>query len=307
MEHSKIMVIVNPAAGGGNCGRLWPTVQIRLKELGLTFDSAVTQAPGHAITLAAEAEQAGYALVVSVGGDGTLHEIVNGLLSDHPQGRPNAVVAVVPVGTGGDFGRTLGIPRDWKQACQHLLGDKTRILDVGEMAYIGQHGGEEHRYFVNVAGLGFDGEVTARTNISSKRFGGTIPYFTSLVLTLFNYVNKDVELHMDDRQMPGRMNSVVVANGAWFGGGMFIAPNASPDDGLFDVVMIGDVGKLELLQTMPRVYNGTHLTHPKVKVARAREVSVVSQQEMFLQADGEALGRAPVTFAIRSQALCLRI
>jgi diacylglycerol kinase (ATP) len=306
VEQRKTMVIVNPAAGGGNCSRLWPSVQNRFQELGLTFDTAVTQAPGHAMTLAAEADKAGYALIVSVGGDGTLHEIVNGLLGNHPHERPDAVVAVIPLGTGADFVRTLGIPRDWEQACQHLLDDKTRVFDVGEMAYVGQHG-EEHRYFVNVAGLGFDGEVTARTNVSSKRLGGTIPYFTSLVLTLFNYVNKDVELHMDDREMPGRMNSVVVANGAWFGGGMFIAPNASPDDGMFDVVMIGDVGKLELLQTMPRVYNGTHLTHPKVRVARAREVSVVSQQEMFLQADGEALGRAPVSFAIRSQALTLKV
>lgn len=300
------MAIVNPAAGDGKCGHLWPSVQECMVRLGLAFDVTMTQAPGHAMTLAAQAAKQGYDMVISIGGDGTLHEIVNGILRTCPQGLAETLIGVVPVGTGGDFVRTLDIPRTWEQACAHLLGDKVRILDVGEMAFIGASG-EEHRYFVNVAGLGFDGEVTARSNISSKRFGGTIPYFTSLVLTLFNYVNKDVELHMDDHDMPGRMNSVVVANGAWFGGGMFIAPNASPDDGMFDVVMIGDVGKLELLQTMPRVYNGTHLTHPKVKVVRAREVSVVSQQEMFLQADGESLGRAPVRFSLREHALRLKI
>ena len=306
MEQQKTLTIVNPIAGAGKTAGLWPQIKARMESMGLIFDSVLTESPRHATQLSADALRNDYTLLVSVGGDGTLNEIVNGLMQVHPQGSHDLTVAVIPVGTGADFARTLGIPRTWQTACAHLTGDKTRLLDVGEMTYAGKSG-EEHRYFVNVAGLGFDGEVIARTSFASKRLGGTIPYLSNLVLTLIDYANKDVDVNMDDQPLSGRMNSVVVANGAWFGGGMYIAPNARPDDGLFDVVMIGDVGKLELLQTMPRVYNGTHLTHPKVKVVRAREVRVESQQPMWLQADGEALGQAPVTFSVRSQALRLKV
>ena len=302
----KTLVIVNPIAGAGNGAKLWPSIKSRLAEQGMAFDCVMTGAPSHAIALARDAAAAGYGMIVSMGGDGTLNEVVNGLLAVQGAGAPDITVGVIPVGTGGDFVRTLGLPRNWQQACEHLMGDETRIVDVGEMTYTGRSG-EEQRYFVNVAGLGFDGEVSMRISYASKRLGGTIPYLTNLVLTLVGYANKDVTAHIDDETLPGRMNSVIVANGQWFGGGMWIAPDARPDDGLFDVIIIGDVGKIELLQTMPRVYKGTHLTHPKVKATRAREVRVESQQDMWMQADGEGLGRAPATFRIRPQALRLKI
>lgn len=300
----KALVIVNPVAGGNNSGKLWPSVDARLRQIGIDFDVVMTEARGHAITLARDAALQSRPMIVSVGGDGTLNEIINGVLSTQTDGCPDLTVAIVPVGTGGDFVRTLGVPRIWSDACARLIDDKTRVVDAGEMIYNGTDG-EQHRFFVNVAGLGFDGEVTARTSTASKRLGGTIPYFASLLLTLVGYHNKDVTVDLDAEAIPARVNSVVVANGAWFGGGMYIAPNARPDDGLFDVVTIGDVDKVDLLQTMPRVYKGTHLTHPKLSVYRARRVRVVSKQEMWLQADGEALGRAPVTFRVRPA--CLRI
>jgi diacylglycerol kinase (ATP) len=302
----KTLIIVNPIAGGGHSAKVWPDINARLAAQGLAFDAVMTEAPGHAIRLARAAGEQGYRVIVSVGGDGTLNEIVNGVLADQAEGCPDITVAVIPVGTGGDFVRTLGVPRTWMGACEHLFDERTRIVDVGRMEFASARG-DEQRYFVNVAGLGFDGEVTARTSTASKRLGGTLPYFSSLLLTLVGYSNKDVTVDLDHEAMPGRLNSVIVANGAWFGGGMFIAPDARPDDGLFDVVTIGDVGKLELLQTMPRVYKGTHLTHPKLRVYRARAVRVDSKQEMWLQADGEALGRAPVTFNIRPAAIRIKI
>jgi YegS/Rv2252/BmrU family lipid kinase len=304
------LAIVNPVAGSGSAARLWPQVKSRLAEIGVTFDEAITNAPGHAVTLAAEGIAAGYDRLISVGGDGTLHEVANGIIAARgADGLAQEItLGIVPLGTGADFVRSLGTPRSWQSACTHLTGDKTRIIDVGEMTFTGRDGAPQRRYFVNVAGLGFDGEVASRVNSSaSKRLGGTIPYVTNLVLTLINYSNKDVVLHMDDQDTPGRMNSIVMANGGWFGGGMYIAPNARPDDGFFDLIIIGDVGKLELLQTLPRVYNGTHLTHPKVKAARVRSMQVTSQQEMWIQADGELIGRAPVTFTIRPQALRLKV
>ncbi len=302
---AETLLIVNPTAGAHNAARLWPLIQQRLAQRGVRFDAVLTEAPGHAITLARDAATAGYSTIVSVGGDGTLNEVVNGVMTTPtPQ---DATVAVVPVGTGGDFVRMLGLPRLWTDACDRLTSTSTHMVDVGELTYVGA-AGEEHRYFINVAGLGFDGEVAARTNASPvKRLGGTLPFVTNLVLTLVTYNNKDVTVSIDDQQRPGRMNSVIVANGQWFGGGMWISPNSSADDGVFDVIVIGDVGKLELLQTMPRLYKGTHLTHPKVAAARAHSVQVVSQQEMWLQADGELLGRAPVVFRMHQHALRLRV
>lgn len=306
MQNGKSFVIVNPIAGAGKAARLWPAIKQRLADLGLHFDAVETEAPGHATALAAEAADAGYKLIVSVGGDGTLHEILNGLLSRQPEGKLETRVAVIPVGTGADFVRTLGLPRTWEAACQTVFSGDEWLVDAGRIVYTSRTGNEqEHRYFINVAGLGFDGEVAMRANTSSKALGGAIPYFTNLVLTLINYENKDVVLHADDQILPGRMNSIIVANGKWFGGGMYIAPDARPDDALFDVITIGDVGKIELLQTMPRVYNGTHLTHPKLRFLRARTAQVTSQQQMWIQADGECLGRAPVTFSLRPQ--CVRL
>ncbi len=307
-SQARALCIVNPTAGAGNAAKMWPLIQAHLTEQRVLFDSVLTNAQGHAITLAKEAVTAGRTTIISVGGDGTLNEVVNGIFSLPEQARTDVTVGVIPLGTGADFVRTLGLPRTWQEACSRLLDDKTRVIDIGKMTYAGREGAES-RYFVNVAGLGFDGEVVSRTNTSAtKRLGGTIPYFTNLVITLVTYTNKDVSVCLDDdKEIPGRMNSVIVANGQWFGGGMWIAPDARPDDGLFDIVIIGDVGKVELLQTMPRVYKGTHLTHPKLTSARAREVRVASQQDMWLQADGESLGRAPVTFTMLPLALRLKI
>jgi diacylglycerol kinase (ATP) len=298
------LLIVNPIAGAGRGARFWPLIEARLQEGGLDFDSVLTESPGHAITLARDALNSGYSTLVSVGGDGTLNEIVNGIFAVPEAQRANLLVGVIPVGTGADYVRTLGLPRTWEEGCAHLMARKTRLVDIGEMGFVGHQGGET-RYFVNVAGLGFDGEVVSRTSYSSKRLGGTLPYFTNLVITLVTYQNKDVTVRVDGATVPGRMNSVIVANGQWFGGGMWISPNSRPDDGLFDVIIIGDVGKVELLQTMPRVYKGTHLTHPKLSSFRARAVHVASEQDMWLQADGESLGRAPATFRMHSQALRL--
>lgn len=299
------LIIVNPTAGGNNAARMWPHIQERLGELGVRYDAALTERPGHAIALATEGVTRGYASIVSVGGDGTLNEVVNGIMnapSPH-----DVTVGVIAVGTGGDFVRMLGLPRAWPEACDRLIVQSTHLVDLGEAIYMTE-AGEAHRYFINVAGLGFDGEVAARTNNSPlKRIGGTLPFLTNLVLTLIAYSNKDVTVSVDDEQRPGRMNSVIVANGQWFGGGMWISPNSSADDGIFDVIIIGDVGKVELLQTMPRLYKGTHLTHPRLSAARAQTVRVVSQQVMWLQADGELLGRAPVTFRMHPRALRLRV
>ena len=320
----KTRLIINPVSANGKTAERWPPIQELLQTQRLEFDYIFTERPGHATELARQAVAEGCTLIVAVGGEGTLNEVVNGLVSPEGTVPPDVVLGIIPSGTGTDFVRTLGIPRDCLQACQRLLRAETMTVDLGEVEYAplgpaagsGQrltssHASDQtgllHRYFINVAGLGFDGEVIERVNRSSKALGGTIPYLTSLFITLVSYQNKHMELTMDGQTVRRRLNSVIVSNGRYFGGGMCIAPHADLTDGLFDVIILGDLNKPELVQNLPKVYNGTHLTHPKVSEHRAREVRVVSQERMLIQADGELVGMAPATFRLLPEAIRVKI
>jgi diacylglycerol kinase (ATP) len=305
MNRPEAKVIVNPAASGGRVGRMWPELRAAMLQSGLRFSADVTERPGHATELAKHALEDGFREFVSVGGDGTIHEVVNGLFVDGAV-PAETTLSIIPGGTGADYIRILGISRDAEQAIQSALGQRTRLVDVGEIRCL-REGQPITRYFVNVAGLGFDSEVCARVNRMSKRVSGTIPYLTSLVATLFSYSNKDVRIVADNDQLQGRFNSVIVCNGQYFGGGMWIGPKSAPDDGIFDIVILKDLNKVEFLLNVPRVYKGTHLTHPKVHSFRAKELHVEADQRMFIQAEGELVGEAPATFRIMAGALRLRV
>jgi diacylglycerol kinase (ATP) len=298
--------VVNRVAAGGKTASVWPAIEKELRSLGLAFDSRFTEAPNHATALAREAVEQGYETVVAVGGDGTVNEVVNGLLAPGAI-RAGAILGVIITGRGSDFARTIGIPSDYAEACARLAGERTMTVDVG-LATFHQEGEQRQRYFVNVGGGGFDAEVAHRANRAPNFMGGTIPYLTSLVTTLFAYRNKAVELILDDQE-PIRMvvNSVVVANCQYFGGGMKVAPEADPNDGLFDVVVIGDIDKIEFLMTVPKVYDGTHITHPQVDTYRAKRVEVRSEQDLLLQVEGEVCGHTPLAFEIVPSALQIRV
>lgn len=297
-------VIVNPVAAGGKVGRRWPQLRDVLADAGLCFDAQLTERPGHATDIARSAVHEGYRHVVSVGGDGTVNEVVNGLVVD---GRvpPDVVLSIVPGGTGSDFVRVLDISRDPVQACQTVLGDTVRTVDLGEIRCM-LDGKPIVRYFVNVAGVGFDGETSVRVNRMSKRITGTLPYLTALLMTLISYKNKDVHLTVDGQPHAGRFNSVVVCNGQYFGGGMWVGPKAAADDGIFDVVILKDLSKPDLVVSIPRIYRGTHLTHPKVESLHGKEIQIEAQQRMFIQAEGELVGETPASFRILPAALNLR-
>ena len=295
-------VIVNPVAANGAVGKRWPQMRDILQAEGGQFDASLTKGPNHAIELAREALSAGYRTIVAVGGDGTLNEVVNGLVNE---GRvdPKVNLGIIPSGTGADSVRTLGIPPDYRTACHRLLCSQPGCIDLGVITCVSE-GREVRRYFLNVAGLGFDGEVAERTNRSSKALGGTLPFLSSLFVKLLTYQNKTVEITLDGQQrLQQKANSVLVCNGRYAGGGMHIGPHAALDDGLFDVIVIGDASRLEIVANLPRIYRGTHLSHPKVDEYRAREVRVQARERMFLQADGELIGEAPATFQIIPQAL----
>jgi len=298
-ERAKI--IVNPAAGANSTHRKWPEIRSFIEKTGLSFDYQLTEGKGHAIELAKAAAGDGYRYLVAVGGDGTIHEVANGMLQVSQAAA--TTLGVVFTGTGCDLSRSLGISHDYRQAGLSLVGDRRKRIDVGLVEYR-RDGASAQRYFLNAAGIGFDATVVEATDRLPKYFGGTLPYIVGLVRSFLGYRNKRVTLIIGDRD-PEQVTvlSTVVANGRYFGGGMQVAPEARLDDGLFDILIIGDFGKLELLKVFPRVYNGTHIGYPKIRSERGSRVSIGSSERFLLHADGELLGEGPATFSLLPQAL----
>ncbi len=288
-------LIVNPVAGAGRTAKQWPQIMSLLKNIGLRFEYDLTEAPRHAIELAKSAAKKGYELVVSVGGDGTINEIVNGL---YDAGNIRDVsLGIISTGTGSDYIRTVGVPREHKEACQCLLNPRKLLVDLGVVEYV-SGGRTVKRLFVNFAGLGFDAEVVKDTTQRFKALGTMPSYLMGLLTTLLTYKNKEVSLNLDGKTDDRKVCAIVMSNGKYGGGSMFVAPDADPTDGLLDVLTIGDLSKPDLLWSLPRIYKGTHLTHPKVTMERAREIEIQPKEPMSLQADGELLGEAPARFDI---------
>ena len=297
------LVVVNPVSAGGATGRRWPWIREILHRY-IDFEEAVSNYPGHAVKLGKAGRDHGYDHVVCVGGDGTINEVVNGILSGNGT-MPLPKIGVVPSGTGADLARTLGIPHRIDDACKRLENPRTAISDLGMVSYRGREG-TERRYFVNAAGLGYDAEVVRRRNGFNRYVRGTVPYLASLATALLSYQNKDAIVTLDETTQARRIRALVLGIGRYFGGGMCVAPNALIDDGYFDVVTIGDIGRLELLYNFPGVYyRGTHLGHPKVRSERARVARVESGQRLLVQADGDLPGEVPAQFQILPKALAI--
>ena len=288
-------LIVNPVAGAGRTRKKWPRISELLKSIGVHFEHDITEAPRHAIELAKSAASKGYELVVSVGGDGTINEVVNGLYDSGTI--KDVTLGIISTGTGSDYIRTIGVAPRYEDACHRLLGPRKLSVDLGVVEYASGEG-RQQRVFVNFAGLGFDAEVVRTTTLRFKSLGGLPAYLLGLLTTLLTYRNRDVCLKLDGNTYHRRICAAVMSNGKYGGGSMFVAPDADPADGLFDVLTIGDLSKPDLLWSLPRIYKGTHLTHPKVTMTRAREVEIETRQRVFLQADGELLGEAPARISV---------
>ncbi|MFH1651104.1 MAG: diacylglycerol kinase family protein [Chloroflexota bacterium] len=297
-------IIVNPAAGAGKTAQKWPAIRALLQSRGLRFEYRLTEAPGHAVELAREAAKDGHESLVCVGGDGTVHEVVNGWY--HPGNGAGMTLGIIPTGTGGDYARTLGLSRRYEDACCRLFQPRKLAVDIGVVEY-GQGDKTARRCFVNFAGAGIDAEIVRRTSRRYKLLGGTGSYLAGLLSALVAYRNRDVTLTVDGETLAQRACAVIVNNGRYGGGGMRTAPEADPADGSLDVLVIGDLTKPDLLCSLPRIYRGTHLTHPKVTMLRGQEVTLTAEPPLPLQADGELLGRTPARFSLVPGALSVLV
>jgi diacylglycerol kinase (ATP) len=246
-------------------------------------------------------------LVVAVGGDGTVNEVVNGFFDGGRPIAPESELAVVPIGTGRDGVRTYGISGKPERAIALLADGATRTIDLGRATYTAHAGGEESRIFLNIASCGLSGAVAERANRTSKRLGGTSAFLWATIATFAGWKNVPFQITIDGEQRELVANNTIVANGQYFGGGMHIAPDARTDDGLLDAIVFGDVGRLDLALNMHRLYRGTILRHPKASHRLARSVLVAPARALPIEIDGEQPGVTPVSFEVLPAALRLRV
>jgi YegS/Rv2252/BmrU family lipid kinase len=296
----KTVFLVNPAAENGAAGRRWPELAHEAASLGLQGDTRFSERPGHLTELAREAA-ADADLLVAVGGDGTVNEVVNGIAG------LDVELALIPRGTGGDFVRTFGIPRKLDRAVEVALRGRTRAIDLGRGRYRSWAGEDEESYFANIASAGMSGAIAKRTNETSKALGGKVSYAWATVAVFSRWRSDEVRVRVDGTEQAGRMHDVIVANGRYLGGGMKMVPEAEPDDGLLDVLLIGDLTKRDLLLTMPKTYRGTHLPHPKATLLRGTTVEIDAPEPLPVELDGEQPGTTPIRFEIVPRAVRLRV
>ncbi len=300
-------MIVNPASASGRTARRWPEIARRAGAHGLEVDARMTEAPGHATELTRTALREGAELIVSVGGDGTISEVVNGFYDGAEPVAPAAELAVVSRGSGGDFARTFRIPKGTDAALEVAARGAVRTIDLGRVTYTTRAGGRESRLYCNVASAGLTGTVADRINRSGKPLGATVAFAWGAVATFFGYRNSRFRVQIDERELDQVCNNVIVGNCRYFASGMKILPMAEPDDGLLDVLVWGDVGKLDLAMNLHRLYRGTHVNHPKADFSRASHVVVDPATPLPIEADGEQPGVTPATFEIVPAALRLRV
>lgn len=297
MSAGATVAVVNPASAGGRTRERWPEIARAMRRAGVEFEERVTGAPGEATAAVRAALRAGAARIVAVGGDGTVNEVVNGFFDDGgaPLG-PDAVLGIVPRGTGADLRRTLAIPTGVEEAVALLARGASRRIDVGRVEWGPPGAGVAPRMFLNIADCGVGGEVVARVNRSRRKGrGGTPVFLYHSLAVLLGYRATRLRIEADGAVVEERVRSLVVANGRCFGGGMRIAPDARVDDGLFDVVVIGDLTRAAAVRGVPALYRGRHVGRPGVRVLRARSVEVVPLEEPapLFDLDGEQVGAAP--------------
>jgi YegS/Rv2252/BmrU family lipid kinase len=298
-----LLLIVNPRSANGSTGRRWPAIEGKLRSLLPPFDVAFSERPLHATAIAREATGR-YGCIALVGGDGTVNEVVNGLVADDRPLRADLTLGIIPRGTGADFVRTLGIPRDLEGAAERLAMGKVREIDVGKVRYRSPDGSEAVRYFLNEGEIGMGAAASDRVNRSSKRLGGRLSFLRATLITALSYRPHLVNLSLDGapaQQM--LLTNVWLANGQYSGGGIHMAPRARLDDGLLDVVCIGSLSRLQTVIFLPKLRSGAFIDLPQVTYLTARRIEAESEVPVLIEVEGEAIGSLPATFELIGERL----
>ena len=302
--YGPMVLVCNTRSGRGSVAKALPEIRDHLRERGLDFEERHTEHAGHATEITREALAAGCRFVVAVGGDGTIHEVVNGMIQDDAPVQPDAVLGIVAAGTGSDFIKTFGLPDMPGHAVAHLDGSESFTIDVGKVTYM-QNGDRSTRYFPNIAEVGIGAETVAKAQSLPRWLGPTV-YFFAFWMVIRRFKPVRVKVDLVDRVHEGKMSNLVVANGQFFGGGMKVAPKAAPTDGLFDI-QIHSARKREAIAIMPRMYKGEHLPHPEIHESKRVRVAIESDEPLRVEADGELLGHTPASFELLRDIIRLKV
>ena len=297
----KWFLVVNPQAGGGKGQRKWKSIQNLLDKMGLDYDFVLSQAPQQAIVLSREAVERGYRQIVAVGGDGTLNEVLNGLMLQRVCSPAELRLGIIPVGTGNDWIKTHKIPADYKKAILVLQAGRTQAQDIGLVHYQNDLGEAACRYFINVAGLGYDAFVTYASQTRKRWFSSTLFYFYLIITASFRYRPQVLRVRFDGELRQGLFYSIALGLCRYNGGGAQFVPHAEPFDGRFALTLIDRVSLWDLLVHAPKFYNGKIGQHRAVELQQCAYLEV--EGETGLEVDGEYLGRGSARFELLPQAL----
>jgi diacylglycerol kinase (ATP) len=316
-HHSSLpLVIVNPASADGATRENWPKLASDLRTHFGAFTVTFTEDAGHARTLAAEAAKQGTELIIACGGDGTISEVANGIIESNTQ----AELGILPAGTGSDFRRSVGLPKNAANAARKLREGRTKTIDAVRATFINDDGERETRYSINVASFGMSTEVLDRAAtgeakkwvpaFTPRKITSKLSYAAATMQTTLAASPAEVVVQIDEEQERRlRVAEFCVANARYYGGAMKVAPDAKLDDGYFDVVTIGDANSFRLLTNAPRLYFGAHLRMSEVTHTLAKQVvarSANKDKEVRVELDGEVVGRLPSTFQIVPRVLRVR-
>ncbi|PID91055.1 MAG: lipid kinase [Bacteroidetes bacterium] len=298
MNSKDWITIVNPAAGRGKIAKDWPEISALLKQHRISFIPFFTRRRLHASVLAKRKIEEGYSRIIVVGGDGTMNEVINGVFAQKRIPTTEVMLGLISAGTGNDWAKMFDIPSDYSSAVRTIRNQKTFIQDAGLVSYR-RNGKEWKRYFINIAGMGFDARVAERSNqLKTAGKSGAFVYFYSIFASLLNYKSKKAAVVIDDITYMRRIFSLNVGIGKYNGGGMLQVPHAVADDGLYSITLIKKVGKLNVLANVGRLYNGKITAHSKVETYKAKTVRIEGNKGIAVETDGESLGYGPARFQI---------
>lgn len=300
------MVIVNPKAGSGHGLKDWPIISNQLNRSGVEFSCVFTERKYHAVELIVKAINDGYRKIVVVGGDGTVNEVVNGIFIQKIVPTTEIMLAVIPAGTGNDWVRMYGIPKVYTEAVKAIVSGRTILQDVGLISYK-ETMITHKRYMANVAGIGFDAMVNRRFNkLKDEGRNGKWLYLTSTLKALFKYRAKRFRILVDGKEFfDTDMFSATIGIGKYNGGGMLPMPAAVVDDGLFDITVIKEVTRFNVMWDFKKLYNGRIYKHPRVIATQGKIIEIESYPESPIEIDGEALGFSPFTFELVPRSICV--
>lgn len=297
------LVVVNPNAGIRKGERDWPLIKKLLEAFDLDFAVEITRQKGHAEDIVAQKLEEGFLRIIAVGGDGTMNEILNGVFRQRKIPSTEITLGMITVGTGNDWGKTYGIPKDYAQAIETISEGVTFVQDVGKIVY-SVDGMDKSRYFINNTGIGFDGLVAARVNVMKEQGkGGKLMYLGKLISGLMSYKSGKITLKVDEVVRCEDLFSLSIGICKYNGNGMMQLPHAIPDDGLLDATMIKSLSKTDVIINVKNLYDGSFLSHPRVETFRGRVFRVEAEVPMMIEADGETLGNTPCSYSILPAAI----